>query len=116
MVELYNWKNREQVPEIYGIVELEKMRAWIAENPYNLGAYQIIEIFLVLCSGHMVLRDQNKVVFYVNNDINWDQFNQLYDHDQIEKSIQNVDVVAHKRALALIKTTNYRLEDAKEEQ
>ena len=29
----------------------------------------------------MVPRDQNKFVFYINNYIDWDQFNQLYDSD-----------------------------------
>ncbi len=57
LVELYNWKNRGQVHEIHGMIELEKMRALIAENPCNLGAYCIIEIFSVLCNAYMVPRD-----------------------------------------------------------
>ncbi len=39
----------------------------IAKNPYNLGTYWIIEISLVLHSVYIFPRDQNKVVFYVNN-------------------------------------------------
>ena len=57
------------------------MRASIAENFCNLGAHRIIEISLVLRNAHMVPRDQDKFVFYVNNYIDWDQFNQLYDSD-----------------------------------
>ena len=38
LVELYNWKNRRQVHEIYGMVELEKMRALIAKNLRNFSA------------------------------------------------------------------------------
>ena len=67
LVELYNRRNHSQVHEIYGIVELEKMCASIAKNLRNLGVCQIIEISLVLHSAHMIPRDQNKVVFYVNN-------------------------------------------------
>ncbi len=81
LVELYNWKNRGQVDKIHGMIELEKMRASIAENPRNLGAHRIIEIFLVLHSVHVTPKDQDKVVFYINNYIDWDQFNQLYDPD-----------------------------------
>ncbi len=55
------------------------MRALIAENSCNLGAHRIIEISSILCSAHVVPKDQDKVVFYVNNYIDWDQFNQLYD-------------------------------------
>ena len=63
------------------MVELEKMHTLIAKNPHNLGARWIIEISLVLRSAHVVPRDQDKVVFYVNDYSNWDQFNQLYDFD-----------------------------------
>ena len=39
LVELYNWRNHGQVHEIYGIVELVKMRNSIIKNHHNLGAY-----------------------------------------------------------------------------
>ena len=71
-VELYNWKNRGQVHKIHGMFELEKMRALTAENSRNLGAHRIIEISSVLQSAHIVPRDQDKFVFYVNNYIDWD--------------------------------------------
>ena len=114
LVELYNWRNYRQIYKIYKMIELEKMHALITENPCNLGAYLIIEISLVLRSAHMVPRDQDKVVFYVNNYIDLDQFNQLYDPDWIEKSIQNVDAIVYKFRLALIRVTNHKLEVAKE--
>ena len=114
-VELYKWNNRGQVYEIYEMVELEKMRALTAENPCNLSTHWIIEISSILCSTHIVSRDQNKFVFYVNNYIDWDQFNQLYNLDWMAKGIRNAKVVIRKLVLALIKATNHRLEDAKEE-
>ncbi len=57
------------------MIELEKMRASIAKNLGNLGAHRIIGISSILRSAHVVPRDQDKVVFYVNNYIDWDQFN-----------------------------------------
>ncbi len=56
-VELYNKKNRRQVYEIYGIIELEKIRILIAKSLHNLDAYQIIEITSVLRSTYMVPRN-----------------------------------------------------------
>ena len=56
----------------------------------------------------MVPRDQDKFVFYVNNYIDWDQFNQLYDPDWMEKGIRNADVVARKLGPASSKATNDR--------
>ncbi len=114
LVELYNWRNRGQVHEIHGMIKLEKIRASIAENPRNLSAHRIIEIFSVLHRAQVVPRDQDKVVFYVNNYIDWDQFNQLYDPDWIEKDIRNADVVARKLGPVSTRATNQRLEVAKE--
>ncbi len=74
-VEFYNKKNPGQVHKIHEMIKLEKIRTSIAENPCNLDAHQIIEISSILHSTHVVPRSQKKVVFYVNNYINWDQFN-----------------------------------------
>ena len=49
------------------MVELEKIHVSIIENPCNLDAYQIIEISLVLRTAYMVLKNQDKIVFYINN-------------------------------------------------
>ena len=91
------------------MIELEKMRALTIKNPYNLGIYRMIKILSVLCNAHVVLRDQDKFVFYVNNYINWDQFNKLYDPDEIKKGIRNTDAVARKLRPVLTRATNKTL-------
>ena len=97
------------------MIKLEKMRTSTAENPRNLGAHRILEISSVLRDAHMLPKDQDKFVFYVNNYIDWDQFNQLYDFDWMEKDIKNADAVARKLGPASIRATNDRLEAAREE-
>ena len=84
------------------------------ENPHNLSAYLIIEISLVLCSAYVVSTDQDKFVFYINKYINWNQFNQLYDSDEMEKSISNANAIVRKLQPALIRVTNNRLEAVEE--
>ena len=71
-VEFYNWKNRAQIYEINGMIKLENMCTLTAKNPRKLNAHHIIEILSVLRSAYMVPKSQNKVVFYVNNYIDWD--------------------------------------------
>ncbi len=66
-VELYNWKNRKQVHEIYGMVELEKMCTSTTKNPYNLGTHHILEISSILRNVHVIPKDQERIVFFVNN-------------------------------------------------
>lgn len=78
---LNNWRNNKQINKIYGMIEFEKMHALTAENPHNLGAHQIIEMSWVLRNTHIISRNQDIVVFYINNYIDEDPFNQLYDSD-----------------------------------
>ena len=52
------------------MIDLKNMRTLNAENPRNFDAHRIIEILLILHNAHVVPRDQNKFVFYVNNYIN----------------------------------------------
>ena len=87
LVEFYNKKNHGQIHKICGMVEHKKMRILLAKNPHNHSVYQIIEISFVLGNVYVVSKDQDKVMFYVNNYIDWDQFNPLYNPNKIEKSI-----------------------------
>ena len=77
-VKIYNWCSRELVHETHGMVELEKYPISKAENPLNLGGQRFYKISEVLRSAHVVSRDTEGNTFYLNNYINWDQFNQLY--------------------------------------
>lgn len=113
-VELYQQRNRKQVYEIHGMFELEKWHVSTAKNPCNLGTYCIIKVSSVLRNTNIVPRDQDGAVFYVNNYIDQEWFNQLYDTNQFNKNIRNADVMACKLRPASIKATNLKLEVAKD--
>ncbi len=51
-------------------------------------------------------------MFFVNNYIDWDQLNKLYDPDWIEKGIKNANAVIRKLEPASTRATNQRLEVA----
>lgn len=95
------------------MVELQKICTSTAEHPRNLSTHCIVEISLIMHSIHVILRNQGKIIFYVNNYIDWSQFNQLYTLDWLEKSVQNADVVAQKLIPASSKTTDLKREEAK---
>ena len=80
-VELYKWRNYGQIDQIHGIVEFDKWHVSTAKNPRNLGAHCIIKISSIMHSAHVVPRDQDMIIFYVINYIDWDQINQLYNAD-----------------------------------
>lgn len=54
-------------------------------------------------------------MFYVNDYIDENQFNQLSDLNKMEKDIRNVYAVAHKLGLTLTRATNQSLEVTREE-
>ena len=54
------------------MVELDKWHILTTENSCNLGAHCITEVSLVLRSVYVIPRDQDRMVFYVNNYIDWD--------------------------------------------
>lgn len=66
-VKFYNKMNHRQVYKLYKIIELVKLRILITKKFCNLGVYQIIEILLVFRSAHIIPKNQDKFVFYVNN-------------------------------------------------
>ena len=64
-------------------------------------------------SANVVPRDQDRMIFFVDNYIDENQFNQLFDADWFNKSIRNADAMTHKLGLALIKVINLRLDVTK---
>ena len=74
-VEIYNWRSRKLVHKTHGIVELEKYPILRAEKPLNLGGQRFYQISEVLQNAHVVPRDTEGNTFYLNNYIDWDQFN-----------------------------------------
>ena len=69
-LEIYNWYFRGLVYKTYGIVKLEYYLISKVENPLNLSSQQFYKIFEVLQSAHIVLRDIEDNIFYLNNYIN----------------------------------------------
>lgn len=59
------------------MAELEKYSTPRVENPLNLGTHRFYKIPLILQSAQIVPRDNDDNVFYANNYIDCDQFNQL---------------------------------------
>ena len=98
------------------MVELETIHVSTAKHFRNLGAYCIVKISSILRSIHIVLKNSEKIEFYINNYINWDQFIQLYAFGWLGKDIRNIDEVAQKLLLASTKTTNLRRKRAKKKQ
>lgn len=86
-VDFYNQRNCKQVYKIPRIVELESWHTSTTQNICIFGLCCVIEISLVLHSKYVMAKNKEKTVFYINTYINWNQFNQLYNPDWLNKDI-----------------------------
>lgn len=69
------------------MVKLEKYLIPKAKNLLNLGGQQFLKISKVLKFAYIVSKNTKDNIFHLNNYINCDQFNQLYNSElQIEKT------------------------------
>ena len=107
-VEIQNWRSRELVHETYGIVELEKYLILRAEKSLNLGGQQFYKISEVLQSAYVLLRDIEGNTFYLNNYIDWNQFNQLYNPEWQTKGTRSANAIVQKLMPASRKTMEQR--------
>lgn len=74
-VEIYYWHSRKLVHKTYKIVEIEKYSFSRAKNPWNLSDQRFYKISKILQGTYVVPKDHEDNAFYLNNYINWDQFN-----------------------------------------
>ncbi|KAI9840208.1 MAG: hypothetical protein M1837_001836 [Sclerophora amabilis] len=79
LVEIWHPRNRGLSLEIHGMVEVERWPESRARQPRNLGQRRFYGMSTILRSAHVIpARDK---VSYVNNYIDWDQYNTLYEPD-----------------------------------
>lgn len=71
-VEIYNQCSRRLVYETHGMVNLEKYLISKAENYLSLGDQQFYIIFEIVQSVHVVLKDIEDNILYLNNYIDCD--------------------------------------------
>ena len=109
-VEIYNWRNRRLVHETHGMVEFKKYPISRAKNLLNLGSQRFYKTFEILQSAYVVLRDIESITFYLNNYIDWDQFNQLYDPEWQSKGTQSANPIVQKLMLASRKAMEQKQE------
>lgn len=69
---------------------------------------------MILYSTYIISKDQDKFQFYINNYINLNQFNQLYDLNCIEKDIKITNLILCKLELTTIRAINNMLKVAQE--
>lgn len=81
LVQRLRWRNQRKVHPVHGMFEVERIPASQSRNARNLGPSRFYEIRQVVRSAHVIPAGGEKPYFYVNNFVDWDQYNTIYDEE-----------------------------------
>jgi hypothetical protein len=72
------------------MIELKNWRDEIARNLKNLKVNRVYDISTVIQSAHVVFSESEH--YYVNNYVNWDTYNIIYDENFLKKRINRIEM------------------------
>ncbi|KAI9750296.1 MAG: hypothetical protein M4579_006529 [Chaenotheca gracillima] len=99
LVEIFRPCNKGKPSKTHGMVEVERWPESKAEVRRNLGRRRFYDMPTILRSAHVVPASGGK--FFINNYIDWDQYNTLYEPDFLEEGAR----VAQRYSKQLGRTT-----------
>lgn len=77
---------------VHGMVEVKQWPVGNARRPRDLGAYRVYELSTISRSAHVIpAGGMGHDAFFVNNWIDWDQYNTLYDEDFLARGIRTAN-------------------------
>jgi len=91
LFELKRWINRGATHPVHGMHEVENFPPNTSQNSRLLGPRRFYDLSHIIRSAHLVPANQARTRFYVNNFIDWDQYNTVYDPDFMASGKQTAD-------------------------
>ena len=92
-IELLHLRDKGRVHHIHGMVEVEDWPIVHSQNPCNIGHCCFFDMSMILWSAHIVPTG-NTGVYYINNYVDWDQYNTIFDPDFIVNGTWDADRIA----------------------
>ena len=95
LVKLLQWRQHEIVDPIHGMVEFEPLPTFVAKNQRLLTGKRIFSLAHIIRGAYVVPATAAPIQYwFVNNYIDWDQLNTLYDEDFEVKRTRAADKLA----------------------
>ena len=95
-VETFRWCNGGECNDIHGMFEVERHPINNARNPRKLGPRRIYEMPTIIRSAHVVPSNEQGTRMFVNNWLDLESYNTLFDKDWKAKGIREADRLARK--------------------
>ena len=116
LIDILPLKQQGKPNDIHGMIELGHPYITDLKNSRKLNGRRFYTLPTILRSAHVVpafthREAKSSDVYYINNYIDWDQYQELYDKDWIEKGKKKVDRID--RDYRQKKSKQERLEKAK---
>ena len=96
LIELFKWRNGGRVNDTHGMFEVKKWPVSSSKHPRKLGPLRFYKIPTVISCAHLVPANALATEFYVNNWVNWESYNTIYDPDFLDSN--------HRAAVKLAKS------------
>ncbi len=84
-------RHQELSHEIHDMIKMKNWSINLIRNSQKLETHRFYWLTNVIQSTHVMLMNENMNIYYVNNYIDWDQYNTLYDEDFLKKRHQKMN-------------------------
>jgi hypothetical protein len=75
------------------MIEAEDWPQVSSRKPRNLGHHCFFDMSIILQSAH-VIPSGNVGIYYINNYVDWDQYNTIFDPEFLENGVKEADRIA----------------------
>ncbi len=93
LIELLKFKNNEVLDALHDMIEVKQWSKNTVKKSQYLECRQFYNMSTILRSAHLISTESKKF-FYVNNYIDWNTFNILYEESFLKKKVRKTNELA----------------------
>jgi hypothetical protein len=93
LIELLRLRDNGRVHDVHGMVEVEDWPQVRSQNPHNIGHRCFFDMSTILRSAHIIPTGTTGL-YYVNNYVDWDHYNIIFDPEFLVNGIRDADRIA----------------------
>lgn len=93
-IDVLQWRNDGIPHDIHGLIEADRASLGRWPDQRRLGSRQFWDLTVIKRSAHVLPSDEFDKSFYINNYIDWEMYNKLYNLDWETKGMRQADKAA----------------------
>jgi hypothetical protein len=93
LIDLLRFRHGGNVHSIHGMIEAEDWPQATSQSSRNIGYRCFFDMSMILRSAH-VIPSGNDGTYYINNYVDWDQYNTIFDPEFLANGIREADRIA----------------------